>query len=899
MDPKKGAEAEAWLRAGGLVVTASDRASRALLSAYHRARRAEGLKAWIAPNVQDWQSFARAAWDARRRDDRLVMSGLQEQRVWARIAGESGVDAAVLPGPRRRLAAMAMDAHALVCWYARRFLDARARREWQQDGAAFSAWLDRFEKMCGELGCVSASRVPLEAIDTLKSGMLKTEAEKRAPLLLYGFDRMTPVQKELFDAWGEWKLADAGEAAERIEYFAAEDSAGELRACAAWCRERLKAKPDGMLLVIAQDVAKRRGEMERAMLEAGADGAAIRFEFSLGVPLSGVGVARSARLMLRWLDGALGEQEMDWLFSTGYAGATEEETSALERAMRKVRDRSDQRPEWPLKTFIAECARDLPAAWAQRMSAAQGKLQAAAKRAASAMEWAEMAPRLLDEMEWQRARTPASAEFQATRRWQQVVEACGGLGFDGQRMRWSEFVAELESAVGETLFAAESEGAEVVIAGPAESAGLHADCVWFLGAQEGAWPARGEMHPLLPADVQRNEGMPHGSPQVDWDVARAMTERVIRSAPEVVFSYARQAEGVDARASRLVTQVAGEAKRMPDEWAAARAREDLTERVEDAGRIPLPVSGASAAVRGGASVLTAQSVCPFKSFATVRLGAKAWDAAELALTAMERGQLLHAVLEAVWNPDAGGIGSQDELKAIGDLTTFVAGHVQTVVQNEAPERVREQMGPRYLELEQQRLTRLVTAWLEFEKTRLPFTVLKRESIEQINIGGLTLRLRLDRLDKLDDGTLLVVDYKSGDVSAHMWDLPRMEDVQLPLYARFGLDRSDGDLGGLVFAKVRAGNMCFAGRVGDAVATLLPSCGRTALAKNPMTAKELEDWEKQIEKLARDFLEGEAMVDPIDPAKTCERCGLDALCRISEREFVIADEADAETEAGDE
>ena len=67
-----------------------------------------------------------------------------------------------------------------------------------------------------------------------------------------------------------------------------------------------------------------------------------------------------------------------------------------------------------------------------------------------------------------------------------------------------------------------------------------------------------------------------------------------------------------------------------------------------------------------------------------------------------------------------------------------------------------------------------------------------------------MKLRLDRLDRLNDGSLLVIDYKSGNVAIKSWELPRPDDVQLPLYAAFGLDR-ERETGGLVFAKVRTGD----------------------------------------------------------------------------------------------
>jgi hypothetical protein len=42
---------------------------------------------------------------------------------------------------------------------------------------------------------------------------------------------------------------------------------------------------------------------------------------------------------------------------------------------------------------------------------------------------------------------------------------------------------------------------------------------------------------------------------------------------------------------------------------------------------------------------------------------------------------------------------------------------------------------------------------------------------------------------------------------------------------------------------------------------------------------LIDWRRSIEQLARDFLAGRADVNPRKYPETCERCGLQTLCRI--------------------
>jgi probable DNA repair protein len=496
-----------------------------------------------------------------------------------------------------------------------------------------------------------------------------------------------------------------------------------------------------------------------------------------------------------------------------------------------------------------------------------------------------MVPQLLETMGWPGARNLSSAEFQAARRWQQAVDVCGSLGFDDRRIHWKTFLAELKRCLDETLFAPESHDAPILIAGPAESAGLTAEAIWFLGAAEDAWPARGSAHPLLPLDVQRETGMPHATPQLDWDLAHSVTRRLLASAPVVRFSYARQKDGVESRPSRLIQLLAGVPQPLPAEFAPAPVPPPQTYRFEDFSRAPMHAAArpesADTGVRGGSTVLTSQSQCPFKAFATARLGAQGWEPAESGLTAAQRGQLLHAVLHAVWGAPPHGIRTHAELQSLTDVTAFVQSHVDRVMAERVPLPVREQMPPRYLELESQRLARLVTEWLELERTRLPFTVTATEREAITEVAGLTLKLRLDRVDRLNDDSVLVVDYKTGNVSPRSWDLPRPDDVQLPLYAGFALD--EDLVAGLVFAKVRPGEHCFAGNVGDAAGTLIPTLGgNSALVKSPFTAEMLMDWKETIEQLARDFLAGRADVDPRDPPTTCERCGLYTLCRVQEQ-----------------
>lgn len=888
MGSAQASEIDAWVRAGGVVVAASERARRALLAQYHRARRGEGLSAWNTPPIYDVAGFVREQWD-RCADGRLVLNALQEEAIWRGIIAEQNPTAALLRAPLRRFAAMAMKAHELLCAYAPRFLEPRARNGWRQDAEAFSGWLAAFEEQCRSGALLSAARLPLELAERLKS-----ESVERAPLMLVGFDRRMPAQDRLFEAWGTWRRLENGPRATEMHSHAALDLNAELEACATWCRRRMEAQPDARILVITQDAARRRGEIERAFLRHANAEPSFRFEFSLGVPLESVSVVRSAALVLRWLSGPLDEFEIDWLFSNSFATAGPREAAGLQAFLRELRRRNLQQMSW---TLDALCARQprvrvaLPGDWVARMTAAQQRLAAARQRTGGALEWAALAADLLKAVGWPGYRQPGSIEFQAAQRFEGVLDACASLGFHGREVEWPDFLAELSDALAETLFAPESEDAPILIAGPAESAGLTADAIWFLGAHEDAWPGRGSMHPLLPAEVQRNAGMPHASAQSDYDLAQTITERLAASAEEICFSYPRLDGDVETRESRLVAAVA------PTPISVAASARDAAEpgtvQVEDA-----PANAiAPGAVRGGAALLTAQSQCGFRGFATARLEAEMWEAAEPGLTPMERGQLLHEVLHSVWAGQPSGLLNRDDLRAVADLRAFVRGHVERAIDDPKFRALRDEKPARFIALEGERLTQVVTRWLEYERERMPFEVAETEFATTANVEGLSFQVRLDRVDKLADGRMFVIDYKTGNVTPKAWELPRPDDVQLPLYAGFAVPQ-DWDVAGLAFAKIRAGEVCFSGCVKDAESAIGRVQNIGSLKNNSLREDTLDAWREAIERLARDFLAGRADVDPREPEQTCKRCGLQTVCRIHEQPDTTEDEASEEDGDGE-
>jgi probable DNA repair protein len=871
-----------WLEAGGLIVTASERAARALNASYHQVRRERGDTAWTTPRIEPWQQFLERQWLELAGDPRMILSLQQEQTLWATVADSESELATTLEPSRARLGKMAMEAHALLCAYSPHSLNARTRMGWQRDQATFSRWLSSFEEQCRANLLLSSARLPLELLP-----LLEQSTAPRSPLVLFGFDRIQPSQLQFLEAWGNWSEAAKPQPSAAMRFYGAPDLAAELAACALWCRKQLEQRPEARLLVVTQNQAVHRGQMERAFLENASPAETPLLEFSLGMVLAKTPLAQSARLLLGWLSRSIEEHALDWLLASGHSALDAQETEALQRRMRRLRRSGRQRTVWPLDAFVTERSdAPPPSAWVDRLTAARLLLNAVSTAAQSPMAWAELVPRLLEATGWPGGRALSSAEFQIHRRFMGALDACASLGCVTRRIGWSGFLALLDRILEETLYAPESTNAPILVAGPTETAGLTADAIWFLGATENGWPATGSTHPFLPLAVQVEAGMPHAHPRIDWELAETVTQRLATSTAELCFSYPRQLDGIETQPSRLVLKSAGQPASLPAELCPAPHPQPLTTVFADASRIPYPPGSAP----GGAELLTHQSQCPFLAFAAARLGAKGWERAEAGLTAQQRGTLLHAVLHSVWGGTPPGIRTYSELIGIHDLPAFTRQHVDMVFEKSLPSGARQRMPRRYLDLEQQRLAALVAEWLTYEKERVGFEVEGTELEAAPSIHGLALKLRLDRIDRLNDGSLLVVDYKSGDVSPKSWNPPRPEDIQLPLYASFGLE--GGALGGLVFAKVRRGEVAFDGRVGDAKATLRSDLkGTSSLIKRPFTLEMLLEWRDEIEQLAAAFVAGEATADPRDYPKTCEHCELPGLCRIREFPPSVGDEDD--------
>jgi RecB family exonuclease len=180
------------------------------------------------------------------------------------------------------------------------------------------------------------------------------------------------------------------------------------------------------------------------------------------------------------------------------------------------------------------------------------------------------------------------------------------------------------------------------------------------------------------------------------------------------------------------------------------------------------------------------------------------------------------------------------------------------------------------EREIRRAARLIGELCELERGRAPFVVEAVELERHVALPGGTLDLRLDRVDRLEDGSRVILDYKSGRGGTQRWFDEPVSHPQLLAY----LLAVDGDIAALATAHVARSGAEFRGvavRSG-----LLPKVGARAEPDGAFA----HDWERQVlawrtiaTRLIERFVSGDAAVAPIEGA--CDHCHLHALCRIAD------------------
>ncbi|MEQ8263277.1 PD-(D/E)XK nuclease family protein [Pseudohaliea sp.] len=859
-----------WLERGDTVLTANHRLARYIQRAWDERQRAAGARAWAAAPASAVESWLLARWEDAVAAGRLPLRRCLEPAavhyLWRQViaADDDGATGFTLlqPGEAARLAQRARD--TLLRWR----IDGgdEATRQLFRlggDSAHFLRWLDRFEEELARLGAATPA-------DCLRD-LLEDPAPAAGPLTLVACHDLSPLVDACLARLGE-PLEEAPPAAPRampeVRCYAGQHD--ELRAIADWCAALAAARPGARIGVVVDADSVRRAaldyQLRRAFDCVDANYHRLPVNYSAGLTLDRAPLVRDALGLLALLEGSVDLSAFLALLRSRFLPLPDRDDAAMVTFVERLRALGARRIELGLLRYQAGRA---GTALGQRLLELREQTERPGRR--DGPGWVGRFREFLAAFGWPGTGLD-SLEYQQYGLWEETLgsfERCAALG---PPLGAAEALQLLRECLGQRVFQPKTADTDIQVLGALEAAGLAFDALWVSGMHAGAWPAPARPNPLIPLSLQRRTGMPQCSPEGEHAFASRLLARYAAAVDSLVMSTALAADGAPLLPSPYLGDApAPETAPAPGEQAWRRRREAL--ELETVADSCAPAVGGEG-VRGGAGLLESQAACPFRAFARYRLRLAAPEEPVTGLNALERGVLLHGALYSLW----GSLGDSGTLAALDGPARrrHCEASAEAAMDALRPER-RQVVGGACLALEQARLADTLVAWLDLEAARpQSFAVIAREEPVELALAGLVLNLKLDRVDRLEDGGELVIDYKSGSTQLAGIFRERIDSPQLPLYS---LARGPA-LNGVAYAQLRPRDLrLLAAGVGEGLADLEKNLGKY-LAGDPA----VEDWEglrsawrERLEALAGELMAGEAPVAPT--ATACRHCDLASLCRI--------------------
>jgi probable DNA repair protein len=769
------------LSQGGTVITANRRLSRELRCAYDERQRASGKKAWPTADIRFVGDWIQALYECSEANISapLRINAQMSGVLWELCVRENL--SAILPGFSGLVRQCRQSWTRLQDWCVP--LEEVTQRASSPEQRQFCKAAKQYCELLSKHQWLDDAGLTHAAAEGIKRGSI----DAPPGICLAGFDRMWPALTILIDA-----LRDAGTSVGQAEVrqqsasitvTSLVDQQAELRTAGAWAREQLSLNPAARIAIVCPDLENNASSVARLVREGFAPGWQLAgvdhrgsVNVSYGRSLGDFPSITVALMLLRWVHDGLSSREVSLLLrSRSIIGAPVAGRCRLEQQLRRLPDRQWLPGDLSGALHNPGAGPDADAWHDAIRHITEAKMRYRDKETAT--EWAERIDQLLTDVGWPGSEVQDSNEFQLLNRWRELLNEMARMQRVLPVMTFREAVSRLTSLASDTIFQAESEPGVLPVLGTLEAAGLQFDKIWVTGLDAGRWPISGMPLAYVSRQLQKDHAMPDATPQDTQEFSGDVLQRLLHSADDVVLSWAEAEDGVEQQPSPLLKDVPSVVRcdfTDPGWHALSMLNSDLITTVESD-----PISPVSPGERvgGGAYTVQRQALEPFGAFAYGRLRVGDLQPFQPGLSASIRGSAIHGALSHLY----ADMPSQSEIACWneGEWATRIetaSGAALLKYERHADTALRK-----IIQLERRRIRQILQQFAREELARDVFRIVMIEQELEYFDFGVRLGLRVDRVDRLDDGSLLIIDYKTGAEKALLDRDGNPRDLQLVVY----------------------------------------------------------------------------------------------------------------------
>ena len=823
----------------GVIVTGTRRQARELKYAYDHQKLKDKKTSWKSARILPVKTWLQHCYES-------FPTELKTQTILPQNSSLIIAEGSAPLDIVRSHTAQFMEAWDL-CWETNLWRD-RSEIGQTENGKLFLRWADAFQKNLKNNSSITVNELPLRIISALKQGWVPPHS-----ICLFGLSHTTPCLSELFKLLSlqgltktyETRIRPAAKTSDIIEFGTTDQ---EILGATIWARNALSNNPhDCRIGIVVDDIEKNYGSIRRQIGSAFPDITNLDeiVNIGSGQPLLTESLCTDTLDFLDWFKCPQDYRKLEKWSNRPYFCKL-----ALPKQL------SHTLPERLTLNELAKLSNN------KQLLELMHKFEAS--DLSNITNGIQLVVDLLDMAGWNEISSD-SEYFQVREQILDVLAETASMNFL-KHTTWEDLVSTIRTTADSRSSAPKTTFAPIQIIGRHDLSELEFDLLWVSGMSDSSWPGRNRPNIFIPNRIQGRVETLAATPNSWLKHTSEITQNWRTSTGKLQFSYALRDGENDSRPSILVpfNKIAQPSKVLPNTnlisfghpWIQNTGMNATERFVDDFGSI-VPINQT---LRGGSSLIRNQTLCAFRGWAKHRLDLKERLSPHRFPSLLDRGNMVHNLLHELTK----GKESKLDIANITDKEVDEALNQILTSFNTIP--------PVTLAQEKKRFKKIITTWIDAETARPDYTIEDVEQEREIQLAELHIKIRLDRIDRINDGSVIIIDYKTGSSTLTSWKPPRMSEPQLPLYAI-----SDDEVNAIAFMSISDDSVRLRGLGDPAIEDKNIYSPQFFNEESFISLKNV--WHESLLKTSSEFMAGYAKVEPLDPNKTCRQCDLQSLCRI--------------------